>query len=113
MAINGVTVLKYARDIISRHVWVKHKLACDLFGNAVGVSNPCAVGFCLIGAIRKAGHYTGVSFRCKKAAINTVYHVSRQLGFEDISKYNDHPSRIKQEVLDFFDKCITEARGKR
>lgn len=74
--------------------WLQGGFACDSFGKTVSPTNPKAVRFDAYGAIRAVGFSD--SLVCQQAEIR----LRKFLGVFDTTKWNDHPSRTKQDVIE-------------
>lgn len=61
-------------------------------------------GVCIVGAVHRAAHHHDQKF----PALYILQHKMHEMWpeFQSIVKFNDHPGRTKQEVLDVFDKAI-------
>lgn len=86
--------------------WTKDESARDANGNPVGVHHPCAVSFCLFGAIRAAARTQSdmsALYALGKALPNPPY---RNYVVSKLTKFNDDPDTTQDDVLALYDRAI-------
>jgi hypothetical protein len=117
MSKEAVKSLKAARKLLSKPgVWIKGWLARDSVGQDVPITDPSAVRFCSLGAVRHVDgpgeHQAFLALRMAASQIlglpfneNMVYII----GNGRITKINDRSRDIKP-VLKMFDRAIAIAK---
>lgn len=107
-------VLMKAREFLLRG-WTQTHHAVDAEGRPVGVKNPAAVRFCVIGALARAvgrepetAHFISVYDRAFSVLAEAVG-VPRD--WEQVALWNDRFDRTLSEVLGAMDRAV-EAAGK-
>lgn len=118
-----VEIVKAARELISdRAHWGKGSYAArekvgDQMHNLVGITEPDAVCFCGLGAIRKAAHASGLpSYEvedvfchevrgCVPETYNSEYNGEQ---FAKFANFNDAPETTHEDVLGAFDCLIAK-----
>lgn len=78
--------------------WCQGVPAIDAYGNPVlpGAESACA--FCILGALRRAGGFTG--------AVDARNAIAELVPHGLVANWNDTAGRTKEEVLALFDKAI-------
>jgi hypothetical protein len=80
--------------------WTQGAYARDKRGASVGSHHPQAISWCLSGATYKIG-----------APYITQDSIRRSIGPHGIAKFNDHPDRTHQDILNLLDKAIEAQDG--
>lgn len=102
--------LKSAR-ILLENGWTAGKAARNRRGESVGVFDPTACSFCVLGAVWRVGGFVDPLGGCMEDLVRRVIRARVPLGDHAPGKYNDAEGRTKEEILSVIDEAIELAKA--
>lgn len=96
---NALTILKEARELVSRG-WTQGFYARGHYGSPVSVDSNSAICFCALGAVVRIGNDNFNFIRAKDVLTANL------VDFDSVISFNDHPDTKFDDVIALFDRAI-------
>lgn len=104
--------LKKARTLLENG-WTTGKTARNSRGESVGVYDPTACSFCVLGAVWRVGCFVDPLGGEMEELVRRAIRVRVPLGSHAPGTYNDAEGRTKEEILSVIDEAIELAKGEK
>ena len=83
-----MTELLPSKLLANSENWTKGSYSVDNHGDSVGLSDPSATSFCIVGACMRCGVFS-----------DKLEQIIVARGFTSLENFNDHPSTTHEDVL--------------
>jgi hypothetical protein len=110
-AVTEADILRRAADVLEEFGWCRGSIAETADGYPVGVADPRAARFCVMGALARAGHDLGLDYpqcwsRGTSAVADAHWWLNDFLGARAVH-WNDDITRTKEDVVSLLRRMAT------